>query len=357
MRTGFHYDGFTADSSPEMNGYELTVPIAIAQQWEYLTIGLDTAYSDVEVDLGNGIDSSIAGLTDMLWSLSYTYAIPGHQTGLIFGFDLNIPTGKAGLTERQIITYIGESNDLFTVDNFGEGFNMGVSGGIMHQFEKAVLAFQGAYIYNGAFDPTLEIEADDIDPGNQTLVISFVEWHSTPWLTLGTAFSYTHFSPDKTAGEEYFRQGEQVSVGVDLRFTRNSLGGFMSLQRSFSEKNELLNQTADRLETESDNSNGQDYYGSAVVSYDFSDTFRARLGGNVRYYGESALKDAQIGLPYSGKRLRYAVETGINYSLNSNISCNGILRFFIMDQDRDIFFEEDVTYRGLDVGLGWTYMF
>ena len=97
-------------------------------------------------------------------------------------------------------------------------------------------------------------------------------------------------------------------------------------------------------------------FGIVKLNYTFSQKFRARFQGDIRYYGESELKDAASGLPFSGKRIRYAVGPGWNYQLNKHLSAHGLLKGFLMEQSRDIFVDNDITYRGLNVDIGFTYI-
>jgi hypothetical protein len=109
------------------------------------------------------------------------------------------------------------------------------------------------------------------------------------------------------------------------------------------------------METEAENSNGTDFSGTVAVTYNASEKFNVWINGDILYYGESELEDDQSGLPYSGKRIRYAGSSGFNYQLNSDLSWNAALEFFTMNQDGDVFVEEDVSYRGVNLGVGMTY--
>jgi hypothetical protein len=316
---------------------------------------METAYSSAHVDMGSDVDSSLSSFTDTLLSASYTHTFANRPIGLIMAVDVNLPTGKERLSEEQEIAELGESNDLFEVDNFGEGLNVGLSLGLMRQFNTLVLAAQGAYIFNGEFDSTSDIEDDDLNPGDQILFLGLLEWQAFSWLNLGTTVSYSYFFPDKTEGEEDFRQGQLFVIEGNASLERDSMGLSMSLQTSFSGKNEEL--VEDTLQEESENSNGTDVFGSTVLTYSFSEKFNLLLQTDIRYYGESDLKDEQTGLPYSGKRIRYALGPGFTYLLSKHLSCNGLLKVFTLDQDRDMFTENDVNYRGLNLDIGLTYTF
>ncbi len=354
ITTAVYYDTIRDDSDPEMTGYEMTIPIGIAHNREHLSLSLETAYSSLHVETDN-IASELSAFTDMLFSASYTSTFPRLPLGFILGIDVNIPIGKERLNEEETDLELGEGNDLFRVDNFGEGLNVGASMGVMGQFGKCVLAFQGAYVVNGEYDPTSDTSDDDLDPGNQVLLLGFLQWQASSQLTFGTFLSYSLFSEDKTEGEEYFRQADQVGIGGDIRFTRGSIATMLSLQGSFSGKNELLEDEVMQEETE--NSNGTELSGAIAITYTFSEKFSAWFDADIRYYGETELKDEQTGLPYSGQRVRYAGGWGFKKILNTHFSFTGSLQFFMMEQEPDVFLEQDLTYQGVNLGVGVTCQF
>ena len=66
--------------------------------------------------------------------------------GLIVG---KIEAGKAEA---------GDNNDLFEVDDFGQGLNIGASLGLAETFGPLSIAVNGKYRVNGAYDPTTDRE-------------------------------------------------------------------------------------------------------------------------------------------------------------------------------------------------------
>jgi len=289
----------------------------------------------------------------MLLSTSYTYIFQDRPMAFTLGMDLNIPIGKERLNDEEIAAEWGESSDLFEVDNFGEGFNISLSLGIMRQFGNAVAALQGAYVYNGEFDPTEERENDDLDPGDQILTMGLLKWEASSWCKIDSFISYSYFLADKTGGADSFRQGPQVVVGSNLRLTGDSLDLFVGLQGTFSAKSEILGEFG--LEQEPENSTGNDLFALTALIYKASDRLNLRLQGDMRYYGESKLEDQATSLAYAGKRVRYAVGPGFHFRVTDNLSCTGLFKFFSMDQDRDVFVDEDLNYKGMNLALELSY--
>jgi hypothetical protein len=353
--TGVRYDMFSDDRSPKSNGFEFTIPLGIAYKQERYSISLETAYSSATTDPSEESEASLSSFTDTLLSVSYTYSFPNHPMGLIAGLDVNLPTGKERLSDREKIAEAGESNDLFEVGNFGDGLNVGLSLGLVRDIGNLSLGIQGAYIFNGEFDPTRDTPDDDLDPGDQILAIALFGWQASSRLTLDAFVAYSHFLPDKNDGKENFRVGDNVAIGGNIRYEREPVGIVVSLQRTVQGKNEEL--VEERLQRESENSIGNNLFGLVEVTYRPFSKLTLRLLGDIRYYGESNLKNEVSGLPFESERIRYAISPGFMYNLSEHLSCDGSLKFFIMYQDPDITLEQEVTFQGINLNVGFTYMF
>ena len=355
MTTAVRYDTAYDNQSPETIGYEMTVPIGLAYRGKRLAVSLETAYSTANVETGPDTEAKLSGLTDTLVSASYAHLFPQRPIALIMGLDMNLPSGKERLNEEQMQAEWGQSNDLFEVDNFGEGFNIGLSLGLTRQFETVTLAAQGGYIYNGPFDPTSTIPDDDLDPGNQLLALGVLDWQAASWLRLNTFLSYTYFGTDQSDDTDSLRQGPQLAVGGNLSLDYRPWALSLALQGRFQGKNKVL--VEDVLREETANSNGSGLFGVAALSYQLAENFRIRLLNDVRYYAETELTDKATSLPYTGRRIRYAGGPGFTYAVTSRLSCNGLLKFFVMEQQQDAFTPQDLTFRGLNLNLELTYEF
>jgi len=294
-------------------------------------------------------------MTDMLVSGAYTHVFPDRPIALTFDLDINIPTGKERLTTEEAGAEWGQRNDLFEVDNFGEGLNVGLSVGGMYQFERGVAALQGGYVYSGEFDSTAEQDDDDLDPGDQLLLVGFMDWNVSPQYTVSPFFAYAYFWADKTKGAEHFQQGQQLVLGTNLRIDYDQIGVLVNVQGTLPTKNKVIQD--DELKAEADKSNSADIFALTALTYTFSPALNARLQADIRYYGETDFKDESSGLPYSGKRVRYAAGPGVSYQLTSHAAVSGLFKIFMMDQERDAFVKEDLTYKGINANIEMSYTF
>jgi hypothetical protein len=355
LATGLRYDSFTTDQSPETDGSEITIPLGITYKWQDLLVRFDTAYASANVDHGDGSDSDLSNMTDSLFGVSY--AFPELPVGLIVGLDVNLPTGKATLSESERGAEAGERNDLFEVDDFGEGLNVGLSLGLIKELGAVNVLLDGGYIFYGEYDPTDEIPDDDLDPGDQALLMATLDWPVSSRVVFDIFAAYSYFSEDQVDGEESFQEGDKFVLGGDIQLTYTPVTVILRLQDVWQAKNKELAVDSGSLETEPENSNGNEVFAVLDVVYDYSPRLLLRGIGDIRYYGESDRKDEFSGLPFEGERIRYALGPGFSYALNEQLSCNGLIKFFTMDQKRDIFLDEDITFQGWNLALGVTYIF
>ena len=355
ISSGVRCDLFVDDQDPESTGVEVTLPFGLAYKQERYSISLESAYLSATVEPGDEDRASVANLTDMLLSATYSYNFSNRPMGAVIGLDLNLPTGAATLSEQQKAAQAGESNDLFEVDNFGDGFNVGLSLALIHDIGNLSLALQNAYVITGEYDPTSDTEDDTLNPGDQFLALALAGWQASPRLTLDAFLAYSRFGADTTDGHKNFRAGDTVVGGGNIRYDRNPLNVALSLQGTVQAKNQELRD--DALSTESQNSNANKMFVLTNVTYTAFSPLILRAIGDIRYYAESELRNEINGLPFAGQRIRYAIGPGFVYHISNRLSCDGLLKVFAMTEDAELSHEEAIGYQGLNFDIGFTYTF
>jgi len=350
LTSGVRYDMFHEDSS---DGFEITLPVGFAYEQEQFVVQLETSYGYANVEPEDADDTSFSAMTDTHLAISYLFL--NLPVSIRLGLDANLPTGKERLNMRQRSAEAGERNDLFEIDDFGEGLNIGTSLGLVKEFDTISLLVDGAYIFNGEFDPTSDISDDDLDPGEQVLVIALFNWQMSPQLMLEMFGAYSYFFKDQLNGKENFREGGKVGFGGSLRVERKQIELLLSVQQVLQSKDEVL--VEESLKTESENSNGFRVFGIFDFMYHMSPKLSLELIGDLRYYEESERTDELYGLPLRGRRVRYAVGPGAIYTLNKHLTWNGLVKYFHMEQERDIILDQETTYQGVNLAVGITYTF
>ncbi|MCP4376216.1 MAG: hypothetical protein GY794_08600, partial [bacterium] len=190
------------------------------------------------------------------------------------------------LTESERKVEIGEGGDLFEVDDFGEGFNIAPSIGLVKKFGAVILGGNFAYLFRGEYDPSADTPDDNLDPGDQALLLGTLQWQASRRFSLNGLLAYSHFTEDKIDGEELFQEGDTFTFGLNALYTYKRWSTRASFQQVFQGKNKELN-LDEELVTESDNSNGTQSFGLLELLYRYTDTLTFRILGDLRYYGES----------------------------------------------------------------------
>lgn len=348
--TGIRYDVFTAD---EEDGAEFTLPLSISYEQQAWFVALETAYSHASVTRDEEGKGTLSTLTDMHLSAAYFFLqLP---VGIRLGLDINAPTGQEQLTQTEAIAEAGEQSDLFEIDEFGEGLNIGANLGLMKEFGAVSMTLSGAYILNGEVDPTADIPDDQTDPGDQTLIMTTLDWQASPSANLQIFTGYSHFLKDQLNGRANFQEGDKWAFGAMMRVDRSPFHLAAGFQNMLQRKNKEL--VEDALETEPLNSNSNELFGTAEVGYDLSSRLSIRLLGDVRHYSESDRRDALTNLPFAGERNRYAVGPGATYAISPNWRVAGLVKLFRMDAQPNALEADDDVYDGINMSLDLTCAF
>lgn len=359
LSTGIHLDLFQEEHS---NGNELTFPLRMTYEHEAWVLRVDTSYSRARVQPDEAADIELASLTDT--HLACAYMLLDFPIGIRLGLDLSFPTGKARLDQDEQGGEIGEQSDLFEVDEFGQGWNIGANLGLIKEFGAISLLTNVTYIFNGEFDPTSYIPDDNLDPGDQILFLGLLNWQQSARFNLETFASYSYFFKDALNGVQDFQEGAKWAFGSNLHINRSPLNVLISLQGSWQSRDV---EWFDReLVVEKQNSNGYDLFGTLDLLYAYSPSLSFRVVTDGRYYSRSDRLDELSRLPYRGERQRYALGGGVIYSLSEHVTCDTLVKYFVLKREVDInspqdaetpFTPEDTTYRGVNLALQITYTF
>lgn len=170
------------------------------------------------------------------------------------------------------------------------------------------VGLNSAYLFKSEYDPTEDMADDELDPGDQILVVILFKWQVSSRMKLDSFLTYSHFSEDTIDGKKTFQEGDKIAFGGNIQVNPGPLKILTGCQYILQAKNKVLG--LETLETEPKNSNGADLFGSFDVWYGYSPKFSVRVLGDVRFYGKSEREDTEKGIPFAGRRIRYAFGPG-----------------------------------------------
>ncbi len=358
LSTSVRADLFTETDTSDITGEEVTIPIGFTYRDDRLNLSCGTAYSRSQVNWGSNSEAELTAFTDAY--VSGSYVLSDLSTGMVIGVDINLPLGKERLTTTEQMAEAGKNNDLLEIDDFGQGLNIGVNFGLTQDLNRlGALGVNAAYIFMGEYDPTADFDNDTLDPGDKILLAGQYKWlissTASSWMTAEIFGNYLHTFEETQNGQSVFQEGGQFFAGGTMQTYNSGLQLTLLGQYVFRMKNK--ESVGGVLKTESANSNGPAFFGSVDALLKFSPRFAMRVLADVRYYDESIRKDATSGIPFEGRRIRYAAGPGFEYSLTRYLSLNGLVKYLTLTEEKSMLLDEQVTYHGGNLSFGITYRF
>jgi hypothetical protein len=348
-----HCDAYFDDGTPETKGVEFAAPIELSYTRNLFSASMKTAYGSVLLDPGDDDALTFSAFTDLILESSYTYPFQNQPLAGIINLHVNIPTGKEKLDQEQRQTEVGNNSDIFLIDDFGEGLNVGLTLGIERQLQQGSVGLYAGYTYKGGFDPTADIDDDTLDPGDEIFVVGLFDWQPLQAVDVHSYAGYSYSLADQKNGQEDFREGAKYTIGGAVHSTLPPFTTLLRMQAVVQAPNS--EDTGSSLEKEEDNSNGLQLSGTLGLTYAVRPQIDITLSGDLRYYGESDRIRSVSGLPYEGQRVRYAVGPGFVYRTTPRFSIQGTAAYFSMNHQQDITQPQDLTYRGVSLELGANY--
>lgn len=354
LSTGIRYDVFEDNTPAENRGSEVTFPLSLAYRTDQLSLRLISGYAYSKFDSGDitVLDASISSLTDTL--VSFSYVRPDLPVGLILGVDFNLPTGKENLTTEQFRAELGDSNKLVEIDNFGDGFNLNINGGLAKQFGQIGLALGVSYIFRGEYDPTADIPNDDLNPGDEFALSSIISLEPAEIVNLTGFIGYVIFGTDQVNGQDSFKEGNKLTLGADIVVNLEPYRLALSLQDAFQAKSERIDTSTSPI-AERETPNGDEFFASINLDYELSRDLILRAIADTRIFGDNDTDSRSLF--FDGGATRYSLGPGFSYQLIKNLYINGIAKYFNLKEKQDAQLPEDVTFKGFNLDLDITYLF
>lgn len=216
---GEKYSGFDNDRNRE-RGSQFFTPVALSTGSDAGFFGgLSSGYvvSTYRPPQPGAEEVTVSTFLDTKVSLYYTVAL---SRGCVrIGSTFNLPTGKSKLTEEERGTEMDrEYGELVDVSNFGEGTNANPGFAVTLPLGKFIIGLGGSYHLRGAYDPTADVEKDDVDPGDEALGKFTLRWEGAN-AKFAAGIKYQFIGADKVGGETVFKEGNMLSANAKWEYT------------------------------------------------------------------------------------------------------------------------------------------
>lgn len=212
-----------------------------------------------------GLSGEVSTLTDTVASTTFTYyGISGIQPFVSVSF--NFPTGRSSLSGAAANARMDP--DFVEITSFGEGFNIGPTGGFnLPITPNLMLTFSAGYTFRGDFSRENSIAATDslvqtptsVDPGDSLTVTGAVGFQIDQ-LSGTISASYSMESSTTESGAPLYKAGNRYVISGKLSYNWSDIGQTnLSASFSHSDKNKVLLAGASSLVTEPFNTNSNVY--------------------------------------------------------------------------------------------------
>ena len=193
------------------HAYQYHVPVLLEGKYKDLSVRFLTAYANTEVTtpvygtvrLGHLLDSK----------LGVSYQLTGKlPVDLMFGVDLNLPTGKTNLTEAEV-TLVMDQN-LVSINNFGEGFNVNPTIAAAKSWGSWSAALGFGYLWRGSYDFSTDLQLTDYQPGEIYTVTAETRYAFSPDSYCRLFGAYSWYGKDTSHGTTIFHEGDVGIFGI-----------------------------------------------------------------------------------------------------------------------------------------------
>lgn len=382
ITSGFHFDWWEDTKDNKVKQFHL--PVSLEVRYQNFSLNFLTGFAHTHKDPDSGPTRSLGHLLDSKMKLSYE-VVDRLPIDLLFGIDVNFPTGKTDLKFKEQDLLIDP--DLVSITPLGEGFNVNPTLSLAKEWGKWVFGMGTGYLWRGRYDfgilfedATSRIRVKRYEPGDIFSLTGEVRCDLTPVLQgrlFGNYFWYER-SKWKESGQTIFgffdlqkrllQEGELWLLGMGFQYRQKRWDGELTVKGVFREKNKYdyverwiggvaILREMPTLVKERRNSHGEEWVGDLSLKYSIDDQtvwksfFQALLIKENDYPSFSP--------HYQGKREKYALGFGLKRTFNPRLEAEAYVKGFLMhDGERrfpDLFFGSRILserhYKGLSGGI------
>lgn len=313
FHSGFYLDWWTSDSGDY--GRQAYIPLVLEGELEAFSFSLTTAqvYYRFEPDtdeygtsnLGYSDVHNINGQTDTQLNLGYEI-MDRWPVDLLVALDINLPSGKTGLPDKDVINI--SQPDLFTITRMGQGLNINPSVSLLKQWDRLLASVGVGYIWRGSYDASDTMP--EYDPGDAlNLTAETAYFFNSQW-TARLFGGWTSYTADRLEGEshDYYEPGDVWTFGAAVGYARAQWHINGRLTRVLREKDtnwDYVFPVGYEFVSEDDNSHGDEWM--AEISGGYSLTDRTDLRADIRYIAIDDNEYEPTDSRYETKRTKTAI--------------------------------------------------
>jgi len=276
--------------------------------------------------------------------LNLSYVVQGKlPVDLLFGLDLNLPTGKTDLSSAELALILDP--EIASITTFGEGVNLNPTLSLAKEWGPWSAGAGIGYNIRRTYDVSAETGLTDYDPGD-ILSLNALLQREYPRGYVGRIFGkFSRFGKDRLRGADIFREGDYRMAGVGISRAGAAWEADVNLRGTFRGKAEILSGVS--LVTETDRSRGDEWSAEASVRHALRKdvSLSAALRGLIVSKNGYSAGDSR----YNGSKEKIALSVGCDRHFKSGMAAGVSLKGFLMTEEAQMVPQprEERTSRGI----------
>jgi len=349
VQTGLNVDYW--EDNQDSDAAQTHIPVEITYSRKNYSLGLLTGYANTHTGLVHKGKHSMAHMLDTKVNFSYDLS-KGLPFGLIFGMDFNLPTGKTGLTQKELLFIMDP--DLVPITSFGEGYNINPTLTAAKEWGDLVAGLGIGYLWRGEYDFSESVK--DYNPGDILNTSAEARYFFSPVWNGRVFGNYVWYGKDKVRSEDFYREGDYYQLGMGVNYSRTKWLAGLTVRSIFRDKSRTQD-AGGGLSTENSKSRGNEWAGDLSINYQLDDettltSFIQALHVNKNGYSADEAR-------FVGRREKYTAGIGASSEITKQLEGGVTLKGFTM-RDAEANFPEVKSgrhYRGVSFIVNITTRF
>lgn len=338
VQTGIDYDWW--NDTKDNGASQVYIPLRIEAQHQQLSLSVLTGYASTQVNPSGKDSRSMDHFLDTKVNTSYEFT--GYlPVDLLIGLDFNLPTGKTGLTQEDLVLIMDP--DLISINNFGEGYDINPTLTVTKGFGKWVGGIGLGYAWRGEYDYSEAIKG--FNPGDIFNSSAQISYYFSSYINTRIFGNFARYGADKVESKDFYQEGDLLLLGLGFHYTRTKWDGDFTIRTIYRDKSKFQD-GAGLIATEVNKGHGDEYAGDISLRYLLDDRITLKSSLQGRWISKNDYPpDSPL---FIGRREKFSLRLGASRIFRPELEGEVMVKGFIMHDGETQFpeFRSERDYRG-----------
>jgi len=342
IQTGTNFDWWESDNDDR--GYQIYFPVQIETEYKDFSFLMLTAFTHTTSDLTGIKDHSLSCVVDTKANFSYEIS-DKFPADILLGLDFNIPTGRTNLDDDDLMLFMDP--DLVSITSLGEGYNINPTLTLAKEWENWAAGIGLGYLWRGEYD--FSKETRDYNPGDLFNFTGEVAYTFLPDWQARLFGEYVYFDKDEVRNADFYQEGEFFLMGLGVNHYRTKWDASFVVKGIFRGKSEFQEGVSVQdLRTEDRNSHGDEW--STHLSCNYYLNKKTTLKSLIRFFRVNENDYSSDSPLFIGEKQMASLALGITRIFSPRLEGELNLTGRILDDDKNWYYDDDRTYKGISMG-------